>query len=114
MRKIAAAIVMPLRYPAPLTDKHFIPLVARAPVGGAIGVALAPHDYRCAAADAGTAGAAVYGVGPAPCGYRLGHQAAGGVEYVLQPRVGEVADRLEGVNAGLKTSLALEDVADTR
>src|SRR5689334_23083087 len=107
MRKIAAAIVMPPRYPAPLGNKpHSISLAARAPVGGAIGVALASHDNRRAAADTGAAGAAVYGPWPAPGRCGLSHQAARGGKHALQLLVGEPADRLKRVDAGRKAGLA--------
>ena len=88
-------------------------LASRAPVGGAVGVALAARGDRAAAARAGALAAFVdLEVVAAAALDRAQHLLAGGEQDAPQLLVGEVADRPPGVDAGGEAGLALEDVAD--
>src|ERR1044072_7538194 len=87
-------------------------LAIRAPVGGAVGVALASGGDRGPASGAGLTGTAVDGARLAAFLDRAPHQVVRRLEDVTQLFVGQPRDRRPGIEAGGKARLALEDVAD--
>src|ERR1044072_1271206 len=87
-------------------------VAAGAPVGAAVGVALAARGDRSAAGGARPTRAAIDGGARATPGDRLLHQTAGGAERFAQLLVGELDDRPPGIEPGGEAGLALEDVAD--
>src|SRR5690349_22131134 len=87
-------------------------LAGGAPVGGAVGVALAAAPDRAAAGGAGAPRALVDGSHRPALGDRALHQPAGGLEHRAQLLVVEGGDGSPGVEAGGEAGLALEDVAD--
>lgn len=72
-------------------------MAPRAPVGGAVGVALAAGEDSGAADWARLAGAAVDGVGVTAVLDRVLHQVVGGIDDSVKLLVGQIADLLPGI-----------------
>jgi hypothetical protein len=83
-----------------------------APVGGAVGVALAAGADLCAAAGTGAAGALVDSAVLAARIDCLEHQVVGCLGDVAQLLGGDLGYSLPRVEVGGEAGLALEDVAD--